>query len=113
MDVYDLQRTDIRPHQPVVVASRPEGRAVALELPAGESLSDHEVHERAWVVVVDGLVEFDAAGGPVEAGRGTLAVFDPGERHAVRAIQDTRLLMLLSPWPGVGHPGTRDGVAAT
>lgn len=30
--------------------------------------------------------------------------FDPGERHAVRAVTDTRLL-LLTPWPGAGHPG--------
>ena len=31
--------------------------------------------------------------------------FDPGERHAVRALSDTRLLLLLAPWPGTGHPG--------
>jgi len=31
--------------------------------------------------------------------------FDPGERHAVRAVSDTRLLLLLTPWPAAGHPG--------
>jgi hypothetical protein len=36
--------------------------------------------------------------------QGLLVEFDPGERHAVRAVSDTRLLLLLTPWPGVGHP---------
>jgi hypothetical protein len=31
--------------------------------------------------------------------------FDPGERHTVSARSDARLLLLLSPWPGDGHPG--------
>ena len=29
----------------------------------------------------------------------------PGERHAVVARADSRLLLLLTPWPGDGHPG--------
>jgi hypothetical protein len=36
---------------------------IALDLRAGESLPDHEVHERAWVVVVDGEVEITSANG--------------------------------------------------
>jgi len=36
---------------------------------------------------------------------GLLVEFDPGERHAVRAVSNTRLLLLLTPWPGAGHPG--------
>jgi hypothetical protein len=30
-------------------------------------------------------------------------VFDPAERREVRATADTRLLLLLAPWPGVGR----------
>jgi hypothetical protein len=30
-------------------------------LAAGESLADHEVHERAWLVVVDGEVEVETS----------------------------------------------------
>jgi len=37
-----------------------------------------------------------------------MAVFDPGERHEVRARSDARLLLVLAPWPGDGHPGARD-----
>jgi hypothetical protein len=35
-------------------------------------------------------------------------VFDPNERHAVTAKSDARLLLVLAPWPGNGHPGARD-----
>jgi hypothetical protein len=35
-------------------------------------------------------------------------VFDPRERHTVTARTDTRLLLVLAPWPGDGHPGARD-----
>jgi redox-sensitive bicupin YhaK (pirin superfamily) len=56
------------------------------------------------VVVIEGEVELEGqTGGP-----GLAAVFDPGERHTVRATADARLLLVLAPWPGDGHPGARD-----
>ena len=56
-----------------------------------------------------GRVEIDDAGGEtVGGGPGLLAAFDPNERHEVRAAEDSRLLLLLSPWPGVGHPSSAD-----
>ena len=30
--------------------------------------------------------------------------------HEVRARSDARLLLVLAPWPGDGHPGARDAV---
>ena len=81
---------------------------VSLEIAAGEQLQEHQVHERAYVVVVDGEIEIDGAAGSVSGGPGLLAVFDPHERHEVRATKDARLLLLLAPWPGDGHPGARD-----
>jgi len=54
-----------------------------------------------------GEVEVDA-GQTVAAGSGALFVFDPKERHEVRATSDARLLLVLAPWPGDGHPGSRD-----
>jgi quercetin dioxygenase-like cupin family protein len=56
-------------------------------------------------MVVSGQIEIDDAdGGSVSGGPGLLAAFDPNERHEVRATEDSRLLLVLSPWPGVGHP---------
>lgn len=110
MQTWDLRTLAVEPRKPEILQSaRGEGRSIALHLPAGESLQEHEVHERAYVVVTDGAVEItDAAGRPVRGGPGFLAVFEPGERHEVRAREDARLLLILAPWPGAGHPGARD-----
>ena len=107
MQHWDLRSIDVQPHQPEVLHSQEEGRTIAIHLPAGEELQEHEVHERAWLVVVDGEVEVVAGDGQVTGGPGLLAVFDPHERHEVRARSDARLLLLLAPWPGEGHPGSR------
>jgi quercetin dioxygenase-like cupin family protein len=107
MQNWDISTLDVQPHQPEVLASDAEGRVIALQLPAGEQLQEHQVHERAWLLVVSGAIEINSAGDPVSGGAGLLAVFDPNERHEVRATEDARLLLLLSPWPGVGHPSTR------
>jgi quercetin dioxygenase-like cupin family protein len=110
MEHWDLATLDVEPHKPQVLHSnRGEARSITLLLPAGEELQDHQVHERAHVVVVDGEIEIEVDGGEiVTGGPGLLAVFDPNERHEVRARSDARLLLVLAPWPGPGHPGARD-----
>jgi quercetin dioxygenase-like cupin family protein len=108
MQHWDLRSLDVEPHQPKILQSaRGEGRAIAINLPGGERLQDHEVHERAYVIVVDGEVEIEGDE-TIRGGPGTLAVFDPRERHEVRAVSDARVLLVLAPWPGAGHPGARD-----
>jgi hypothetical protein len=106
MEHWDLHAVDVAPHKPEILHSaRGEARSILICLPAGEEMQDHEVHERAYLVVIEGEVEIgDGAGG----GPGFAAVFDPRERHAVRARSDARLLLVLAPWPGDGHPGARD-----
>ena len=106
MKSWNLKRLDLKPRLPEILSSSPEARAIALDLRAGESLPEHEVHERAWVVVVDGEVEVTSAGGErVGGGSGLLVELAPSERHEVVARSDARLLLLLTPWPGAGHPG--------
>ena len=106
MEHWDLRTLEVEPHQPKILHSaRGEARSILINLPAGEELQEHQVHERAYVVVIDGEVEL---GGPAPAAPGLAAVFDPNERHAVKAISDARLLIVLAPWPGDGHPGARD-----
>ena len=109
MEHWDLRALEVEPHQPRILHSaRGEARSIVIHLPAGESMKDHQVHERAYVVVVDGEVEIGNAGETISGGTGLAAVFDPQERHAVRARTDSRLLLVLAPWPGDGHPGARD-----
>ena len=55
------------------------------------------------VEVIAGRVLIESADETVECATGTLVTFDPGEHHAVRALSDARLLLLLAPWPAVRH----------
>lgn len=106
MQSWDLRTAEAEPHQPRILASAEDARTILLHLPAGDELQEHEVHERARVVVVAGEVDVTTADGEtVAAGAGHLFEFDPGERRTVAARSESRLLLILSPWPGDGHPG--------
>lgn len=106
MNSWRITDLELEAHAPQILASSDAGRAIALMIPAGESLDDHQVHETAWVVVLDGDVEVESATGErVRGGSGLLFEFPRTERHAVHALSDTRLLLLLTPWPGADHPG--------
>jgi quercetin dioxygenase-like cupin family protein len=88
---------------PRVLFTSPECRAVVIDLRGGGELGDHHVRERAVVEVVSGRVSVECLGETVDCETGTLLTFDPGERHAVRALADARLLLLLAPWPAAKH----------
>jgi quercetin dioxygenase-like cupin family protein len=106
MNSWTITNLRLRPHAPEILASTDDARAIALMIPAGESFDDHQVHERAWITVLDGEVEITTSlGESVIGGSGLLVEFAPNERHAVHARSDARLLLLLTPWPGVDHPG--------
>jgi quercetin dioxygenase-like cupin family protein len=106
MQSWDLKTVEAEPHQPQILASAEDARTIVLHLPAGEELQEHEVHERARVVVIAGEVDVTAPGREtVAASVGHLFEFDPGERHTIAARSDARLLLILTPWPGDGHPG--------
>jgi quercetin dioxygenase-like cupin family protein len=104
---WDLSSLDVRPHQPQVLASDEETRLVAIDLPAGEELQEHQTHERTLLVVVGGEVDVVQDGDATSGKAGFLAHFEPNERREVRARSDARLLLVLAPWPGVGHPSRR------
>lgn len=106
MRTWDVKTVAAKPRQPEILSSTDEARAIAIDLPAGDVLQDHEVHERAWVVVIEGEVELTTtAGERILGAPGTLVEFFPRERHEVAALEDSRILLLLTPWPGSGHPG--------
>jgi quercetin dioxygenase-like cupin family protein len=103
---WELGTIDLKPRLPEILSSSDAARAIVLDLAAGESLSEHEVHERSWLVVLGGEIEVAAAAGEcASGGAGLLVEFAPGERHEVVAVVKARLLLLLTPWPGSGHPG--------
>ena len=88
---------------PVVLMTDDGARAIAIRLDAGQELSDHQVRERAWLVIVEGEAEISSGDTVVSGGVGTLVTFAPGERHALSSASGARVLLLLAPWPGDGH----------
>jgi quercetin dioxygenase-like cupin family protein len=99
------------------VLSAPECRVVVIDLQSGEELGDHHVRERAVVEVISGSVAIEIAGKVAECAEGTVVTFDPGERHAVRALSDARMLLVLAPWPKAetyreGEPANAEHVPA-
>jgi len=106
MNSWATLNLELEPHSPQILASNDDARAIALMIPAGEGFEDHQVHERAWVTVLDGEIEIKTSLGDSVTGRaGLLVEFAPNERHSVHALSDARILLLLTPWPGVDHPG--------
>lgn len=106
MESWDLTTVEVEPRQPRILASADDARMILLHLPDGEELQEHEVHERARVLVIDGDVDVAEADGDfASASAGHLFEFAPGERRTIVARSDARLLLILSPWPGDGHPG--------
>jgi quercetin dioxygenase-like cupin family protein len=102
---WDLRAIDAPDgtRDPVVLDTKDDARAVLVALSPGQKLGEHQVKERAWLVVVDGTVEVSAGAETQTWGVGTLAMFEPNERHALRSDSGARILLLLAPWPGVGH----------
>jgi mannose-6-phosphate isomerase-like protein (cupin superfamily) len=88
---------------PAVLTTDDGARAIAIRLEAGQAMNDHQVRERAWVVVVEGRAQIRSGDEIVDGAVGTLVTFEPGERHAVSSANGARLLLILAPWPGPGH----------
>jgi quercetin dioxygenase-like cupin family protein len=112
VDTWDISSLDVQPHQPKVLRSDSEARVIAINLPSGEQLQDHQVHERAYLFVADGEIELTCDGSSQTGGAGFVAHFEKNERHEVTAKSDAHLLLLLAPWPGPGHSSERAGGGA-
>lgn len=105
MDFWQLDSEPVEAHAPRVLRSDDDAnRIILLLLPAGEGLADHQVHEHALVVVLDGEVVMRAGDHEQRLTGPALVHFTPAERHEVQAVIDSRLLLCLAPWPGPGHP---------
>jgi redox-sensitive bicupin YhaK (pirin superfamily) len=104
MQSWDVPTLGIEPHHPQVLRSDGETRAIAIHLPADEQLQEHQVHERTYMVVIDGEIAVEGTAEAVTGSAGLVVHFEPNERRTVTAVSDARLLLVLAPWPGVGHP---------
>jgi quercetin dioxygenase-like cupin family protein len=101
--LFDIPTPD-GARSPVVLHSRDgESRVVLITLEPGQKLGDHEVTEAALLLVVSGEARVEAGGDVVAAAAGDLLRFEPAERRTVSTETGARILLTLSPWPGVGH----------
>ena len=107
--IADMQRWDLTAAMergrtgPRVLFSTSEARGVVIDLAQDEEMGDHQVRERALVHVLRGSVTCTSGTDIATCGEGTLILFEPSEPHSVRALQPTRLLLTLTPWPAEGH----------
>jgi quercetin dioxygenase-like cupin family protein len=108
VDTWDINSLDVQPHHPIVLRSDREARVIAINLPAGEQLQEHKVHERAYLFVAAGEIEIGDDTQTETGGPGFLAHFEKQEPHRVVARSDSRVVLLLAPWPGEGHPSLRN-----
>lgn len=110
MQRWDLTATNERGRTgPRVLFSTSEARGITIDLAEDEVMSDHQVRERALVQVVQGSVACTSGEDTADCGAGTLIVFEPHETHSVRALQPSRLLVVLAPWPAPGHYDAAEG----
>lgn len=107
MQSWDMRALSIEAHHPEVLRSDDEMRAIAIQLPADDQLQEHQVHERAYLLVIEGEIAIEHDGEILTGGPGLLAHFAPNQRRAVTAVRDSRLVLILAPWPGAGHPSQR------
>lgn len=97
--------TDLDLGRPQILSSSEDSRVIALHLGAGERLAEHQVDERAWILPVSGGIRVSRPGATaVRGGPGMVVELSANERHEVVAEEDARLLLLLTSWPGPGHP---------
>lgn len=93
--------------QPLLVY--PDGRILRFTLRPGQSIEEHDVPDSPfYVVVLKGYGMFAGSDGKLQRfGPNSLLVFDPGEHHSVRAL-DEELVFI-----GCMHgaPGARPGRA--
>lgn len=94
---------------PRVLFSTPDVRGVVIDLADGEAMGDHVVHERAVIQVLRGEIQVTTGGHDDACQAGTLILFEPKERHAIRASQASQLLLILAPWPAPGHYRPEEG----
>ena len=93
MRTFDLNKEiefNERNAQAQSLHSNEEGRALRFALLPGQEIEDHEApHSPVHLVVLQGRGLFAGADGVErECGEGMMVVFDAGETHAVRALDE-------------------------
>jgi quercetin dioxygenase-like cupin family protein len=94
MQAWALDRLQLAIDAPQILGSDKDACCVvALLLPVGDTLQEHQVHEGAVVFLTRGLLLISAEVGERTVSSPSLICFEPGERHHLRAVIECQLVL--------------------
>jgi quercetin dioxygenase-like cupin family protein len=65
-----------------------------IQLRAGEEIAEHDSKNEAFIIVRKGKVQFTVEGEPVIVSPENVLHMSPLEKHSLRALEDTDLLLI-------------------
>lgn len=74
-----------------------DGKLLKLSLAKGKLLARHRTKEALTIAVLDGEIQFESGGQTLKLERMDSVLLDPAEEHAVEALEDSVLLLVLLP----------------
>lgn len=77
----------------------PEFRLVLITMKLGARWNDHKTTSRILVQVLRGRIRFHIPNAVFELRNGQLITLDPGVLHSVDSLEESALLLTLSPAP--------------
>jgi quercetin dioxygenase-like cupin family protein len=81
-------------------------RVVAFHLMPGQKVPPHHSNSTVLVHVLEGIGVFHGADASETLSAGSMAVFEPGETHAIDAVESSlRFVAVITPRPRSDRPG--------
>lgn len=93
-NLRELAEFDDKKFFPKVLMNRPGYRLVLLNLRAGQSVPEHATKEMVTVYAISGHISFYENGSPFELRTGHVLFIDGGVPHALKAHEDSTLLVV-------------------
>jgi quercetin dioxygenase-like cupin family protein len=104
VEVWELDRLRVAAHHPQILRSDDSAnRVIALLLPQGDVLQEHQVHEHALIFLLRGDLLVSAGANERTLSGPSLIHLDPGERHKVRAISECQLVLVPTRRPQIAR----------
>ena len=96
------QVIDVRPLGPALTAERTTTlvktdalEVIRIVLPAGKAVAEHQVKGEITLQCLEGKIEFDSGDAAVELSAGQLIYLAGSQKHSLRAVDDSSLLLTI------------------
>src|SRR5690625_5230163 len=67
---------------------------IQIQMEENEEITEHHAREETLIIIRDGKVEFDVEGKKVVLSNENLLQMDPYEKHSLKAVEKTDLILL-------------------